>query len=89
MLGDPLADLGKSRLEMLWALGEEAMEHFTVAYCARNPQLDGRALLFWDLWGAHCLSHFADWSDDRETAARMGGQYELFVRDAIDRLETI
>ena len=25
MLGDPLGDLGKSRLEMLWALGEAAM----------------------------------------------------------------
>ena len=37
MLGDPLADLGKSRLEMLWALGPAAMAHYTAQYLALNP----------------------------------------------------
>ena len=57
MLGDPLADLGKSRLEMLWALGEAAMRGYTAAYLALNPQLDASALPFWDLWGAARLPH--------------------------------
>ena len=34
MLGDPVGDVGKCRLETLWALGEEAMELFTACYFA-------------------------------------------------------
>ena len=79
MLGDPLGDLGKCRLEMLWALGEAAMMRFTTAYLSRNPQLNARFLPFWDLWGALRLSHFADWSDDPTAVARMKRQYEDFV----------
>ena len=40
MLGDPLADLGKSRLEMLWALGREAMELYTACYLSLNGALE-------------------------------------------------
>ena len=49
MLGDPLADLGKSRLEMLWALGAAAMNDYTEAYLDLSPGLDASALPFWDL----------------------------------------
>lgn len=88
MLGDPLGDLGKCRLETLWALGAEGMARFTASYIRRNPQLDLSALPFWDLWGALRLSHFADWTDDSDRVARMSGQYHAFVRDAIIALET-
>lgn len=88
MLGDPLGDLGKSRLEMLWALGEAAMDLYTKAYKARNPGLDYRSLPFWDLWGALRLAHFAKWSADNGRTARMGAQYEWFIARAIAALET-
>ena len=88
MLGDPLGDLGKSRLEMLWALGEAAMDLYTKAYKARNPGLDYSSLPFWDLWGALRLAHFAKWSTDNDRTARMGAQYEWFIKRALAALET-
>lgn len=87
MLGDPLGDLGKSRLEMLWALGEAAMDLYTEAYKARNPGLDYSSLPFWDLWGALRLTHFAKWSADNEKVARMGEKYEWFIKRALVALE--
>ena len=36
-LGDPLADLANSRLEILWAFGDEAMERFTREYAVYAP----------------------------------------------------
>ncbi len=89
MLGDPLGDLGKSRLEMLWALGEAAMDLYTKAYKARNPGLDYSSLPFWDLWGALRLAHFAKWSTDKDRTARMGAQYEWFIKRALAALETV
>ncbi|MCY4466256.1 MAG: phosphotransferase [Chloroflexi bacterium] len=83
MLGDPLADLGKSRLEMLWSLGEAAMKRYTVAYLALNPALDASALPFWDLWGALRLSHFADFAADAKSASRMRLQYQRFYEAAL------
>ncbi|MCY4537149.1 MAG: phosphotransferase [Chloroflexi bacterium] len=88
MQGDPLGDLGKSRLEMLWALGAEAMDAYTAGYEARNPGLDYSCLPFWDLWGALRLPHFANWSADADKTARMGAQYECFTRRAIAALES-
>ena len=87
MLGDPLGDLGKSRLEMLWALGDAAMREYSDAYLALNPQLDASALPFWDLWGAARLSHYASFAADSAKAAVMRRQYERFVRAAVDALE--
>ncbi len=89
MLGDPLGDLGKSRLEMLWALGEAAVDLYTKAYKARNPGLDYSSLPFWDLWGALRLAHFAKWSADNDKVARMGAQYEWFIKRALAALETL
>ena len=83
MLGDPLADLGKSRLEMLWALGEAAMEWFTAQYLRLNKGLEASALPFWDLWGALRLSHFASFAEDEDAGARMRSQYDGFVEAAL------
>ena len=87
MLGDPLADLGKSRLEMLWALGERAMNRYTAGYLALNPAPDPGALPFWDLWGAARLSHFAAFAADAEAANRMRAQYDRFVDAALYALQ--
>lgn len=86
MLGDPLGDLGKSRLEMLWALGEEAMQEYSAYYLALNPQLKASALPFWDLWGAARLPHFATFASDGGKVAAMRRQYDRFVQAAIDAL---
>lgn len=83
MFGDPLADLGKSRLEMLWALGWRAMTVYTDAYLALNPALDASDLPFWDLWGASRLAHFRAFAADARAATRMAGQYERFVAAAL------
>ena len=89
MLGDPLGDLGKSRLEILWALGYEAMEIYTARYLARGAQLDTSALPYWDLWGAQRLQHFASFAADAEQAARWQAQYSQFVDNAIAALELL
>ena len=89
MLGDPLGDLGKSRLEMLWALGEEAMDLYTASYQAQTPGLDYSALAFWDLWGAQRLPHFATWAEDRDKIVRMQAQYQWFITKAQASLKTL
>ncbi len=86
MLGDPLADLGKSRLEMLWSLGAAAMQQYTAAYLALNPALDASALPFWDLWGALRLAHFDQFATDAESAARMRLQYQRFSEAALRKI---
>lgn len=87
MLGDPLADLGKSRLEILWALGPEAMNLYSAHYLALNHKLNTSALPFWDLWGASRLSHYPSFAPAPEAIPRMRAQYDNFVADAIGRLE--
>ena len=87
MLGDPLGDVGKCRLETRWALGEEAMELFTASYFARSSQLDPGALPFWDLWGALRLPHFASWTDDKQRIRNMQSQYRAFVKAARHALQ--
>ena len=87
MLGDPLADLGKSRLEMLWTLGPMAMARYTAAYLALNPGLDAGALPFWDLWGASRLAHFKSFASDAQAERRMAVQYAGFVEAALEAIE--
>lgn len=87
MMGDPLADLGKSRLEILWALGPEAMNLYSAHYLALNHKLNTSALPFWDLWGASRLSHYPSFAPAPEAVPRMRAQYDGFVADAIGRLE--
>ena len=89
MLGDPLADLGKSRLEVLWALGPKALTVYTAAYLALNQNVNATALPFWDLWGAFRLSHFSSFAPAPDRIPKMRAQYEAFVADATARLESL
>lgn len=89
MLGDPLGDLGKSRLEMLWALGEQAMRLYTIAYKAQNPGLEYGCLPFWDLFGALRLPHFVDWTADLDKRVRMAARYKWFITEALAALERL
>lgn len=87
MLGDPLADLGKSRLEILWAHGPEALKLYTAHYLELNQNVNTTSLPFWDLWGASRLSHYPSFAPDRDKIPRMRAQYEAFIADASGRLE--
>lgn len=89
MLGDPLADLGKSRLEILWALGATAMKAYSARYLQLNRKLNAAALPFWDLWGAARLSHFASFAPEPDKIPTMRSQYEAFVGAAICRLKAL
>ena len=89
MIGDPLGDLGKSRLEIFWALGAAAMEHYTADYLALSRELDANALPFWDLWGALRLSHYASFATDSERVPEMRAQYEAFVMAALHGLDRL
>lgn len=88
-LGDPLADLGKSRLEVLWSLGAGTMKSYTARYLDLNEKLNAAALPFWDLWGAFRLSHFASFAPEPDQIPRMKSQYDAFVAAAIRRLEAL
>jgi aminoglycoside phosphotransferase (APT) family kinase protein len=48
VVGDPVADLAKCRLELIWALGEDAMHAFTERYVAMTGA-DTATLPFWEL----------------------------------------
>jgi aminoglycoside phosphotransferase (APT) family kinase protein len=86
ILGDPLSDFGKSRLELLWAGGVDAMNTYTDHYFAVMSHLDPISLPFWDLYGALWLSDFTSWFDDADKIATMQRQYEWFVDSAIRQL---
>lgn len=88
-LGDPLADLGKSRLEILWAFGAAAMNAYSAHYFELNGKLNATALPFWDLLGATRLSHFASFAPEPDQIPRMRSQYDAFVSTAICRLEAL
>lgn len=85
--GDPLADLGNCRLEILWAFGEEAMAAFTDHYRSLMPLLDYTNLPFWDLVVAlHPAGKLSGWGLDAETERRMIAGHRRFVDQALVQL---
>ena len=54
-VGDPLADLGNGRLEVLFAFGEDGMNEFTDVYRTAMPELDYADLPRWDLFAVRRL----------------------------------
>ena len=70
--GDPLADVGNARLELLWSHGAEEMEAFTRAYGASDTH--------WDRVAAERLGAAMEtWGLDAETKRRMRAQLAAFV----------
>ncbi len=85
-LGDPLADLASSRLEMLWAFGGEAMQHFTTAYLSLNS-IDCTHLAYWDLYaGLRPAGRLAGWALDTATENAMRATHHEFIAQAFARL---
>lgn len=85
-LGDPLADLGNSRLEILWAFGVEAMQRFTRHYQALMP-IDFANLPYWDLCAAlRPIAQMAQWGLDASTERKMREQHRWFTAQAFAEL---
>lgn len=83
-VGDPLADLAGCRLEILWALGADAMCRFTHEYSALTSASFSH-LSLWDLYAAFRLRKFSDWVT-AERATSMLERYEWFVGQALARV---
>jgi aminoglycoside phosphotransferase (APT) family kinase protein len=85
-VGDPLSDLGNTRLEILWAFGPEAMRDFTSLYISESA-LDLANLPYWNLCAAlRPCGKLSDWGLDEATARRMREHHALFVTSAIEEL---
>jgi aminoglycoside phosphotransferase (APT) family kinase protein len=81
-LGDPLADLASTRLEVLWSFGKEAMDHFTVFYCQANP-VDTTNLAYYDLLtAAQVAPKIENWGLDAATHKAMGEKLQFFAAEA-------
>lgn len=81
--GDPLADLANTRLEILFALGAEAMDDFTDRYLSLTG-VDSINLPYWDLCAAlRPCSKFSGWGLDADTEARMRERHRSFAERAI------
>ena len=85
-LGDPLADLAITRLDVLWALGMEATRRVTDLYALRMG-IDLINLPYWDLCAAlRPAGRLGDWAADAAAEARMRERHRLFVAQAFARL---
>lgn len=95
-VGDPLADVAITRLDLAWAFGLDACEAFTRAYAALTD-LDWSTLPCWDLVAAlRPMSQLARWATAYSTPAinrpdideaHMRRVHQEFVRRALTRLD--
>ncbi len=85
-VGDPLADVANSRLEILWAFGSAAMQQFTRQYQALTA-LDFTHLPYWDLWAAlRPAAKLGEWGLDARTEQTMRESLRAFIAQAFARL---
>ncbi len=85
-VGDPLADVANSRLEILWAFGIDAMQSFTDQYQSMTP-LDFTDLPYWDLCAAlRRVAQIAHWGLDDTTERTMRERHRWFVTQAFGKL---
>jgi aminoglycoside phosphotransferase (APT) family kinase protein len=84
VLGDPLHDLGNTRMEICMTFGAAASSDFTRQYCALRPSLDMTALPHWDLYAA--LRHagrMAGWGLTPADRRRLEAGHQDFARAAL------
>lgn len=85
-LGDPLADLANARLELLWALGQDAMHTLTRHYLDVTG-LGAANLPYWDLCAALRPAGKLDgWNLGSEREGAMREQHAWFVQQAFAAL---
>ena len=81
-LGDPLADVANSRLEILWAFEIDAMQSFTHYYQSLTA-IDFTNLPYWDLYAAlRPISQIAEWGLDNSTEQLMRKKHRWFITQA-------
>ena len=82
-IGDPLADVGNSRLEILWAFGVEAMQSFTQRYQAMK-NLDITSLPYWDLCAAlRPIAKLGEWAAGETSERAMRDKLHWFIVHAL------
>jgi aminoglycoside phosphotransferase (APT) family kinase protein len=85
-LGDPLADVANSRLEILWAFGLDAMQSFTHQYQSMTT-IDFTHLPYWDLCAAlRPVAQLAQWGLDDTTERTMRERHRWFITQAFEKL---
>jgi aminoglycoside phosphotransferase (APT) family kinase protein len=88
-LGDPLADVANSRLEILWAFGIDAMQSFTQQYQSMAT-IDFTLLPYWDLCAAlRPVAQLAQWGLDNTTEKNMRERHRWFVTQAFEKLSVL
>lgn len=85
-VGDPLVDVGNSRLELLWAFGIDTMQSFTEQY-QRLTNLDWRNLPYWDLCAAlRPAGKLHAWGLETAVEKAMREKHGWFVTQALAHL---
>ncbi len=85
--GDPLSDLANSRLEVLWAFGRDAMQHFTASYRAKTS-IDTTLLPYWDLYAAlKPALRLSEWANDPVVEKRWREEHRWFITQAFELLQ--
>lgn len=85
-LGDPLADLANTRLEIMWAFGNDTMQEFTRRYQS-TAALDLDQLPYWDLCAAlRPIPKIAEWTDDLIAQQAMRVGLKSFIDQALAQL---
>ncbi|MFE5429105.1 phosphotransferase family protein [Peribacillus simplex] len=85
-LGDPLADLANSQLEISYHFGMQAMNDFTHQYKSMMPELNFTNLPFWQLFAALRLSAFPEWGLEKSKEKSWKKIHKSFVRQAINQI---
>lgn len=85
-LGDPLADLANSRLEILWGYGIDSMHSFTLHYQSMMC-INLASLPYWDLWAAlRKGTQISRWGLDEAAEQKMRVELDVFVHQALERV---
>jgi aminoglycoside phosphotransferase (APT) family kinase protein len=92
-LGDPLYDVSITRLDLLWAFGIDAMDHFTAHYQAMTGA-EFTHLPYWDLCAAlRPAGNIGQWAEAYPdlgrpdiTAESMRQGHRAFITQAFERL---
>lgn len=86
--GDPLADLGSSRLEIFWAYGDDAMQAYTAHYLALTGA-DTAQLPYWDLVAAlRPAGELSAWSTNAATDRRRRERHAIFRAQAFAAIDS-
>jgi aminoglycoside phosphotransferase (APT) family kinase protein len=87
-VGDPLADLANSQLELLFFFGAEAMQTFTARYLAgAAADFDVANLPYWDLCAAlRPCSKLSTWGLDAALEQQLRDRHQAFVAQALAAL---